>query len=257
MTRKFTLALCILVLAYSCSFSQCTTHTISGNYVISSNQSVPAGIYNVSGDFTVNAGVTLTINYSNDCPFTVNASNITVLGSINANGAGGQGGSGGSGGGASGSGGNSLAGGGSGGNAGGGSGGGAAGQNGGNASGGCAINCGGSFLGIPTWTGGNDADRAGGGGGSGGSGGSFGGVAGSGGGGAAGRFENEPGNSDCGSARQWQVVVVAAVEPRVHTEMLRILPISLPVQVVAVAVAVAVALTVVQVEGLEETVEEL
>ena len=195
MIKKFTLLVSILVLGFFYGNTQCTTTAISGNYTINSNTTLNAGTYNITGDFSVTSGVTLTINYSNGCAFTVNANNITIAGTINANGAGGPGGSGGSAGSSSGgAGGGAEANGGGGGGGGTGTGGGNIGYSGGNATGGCSIGCG-SFI----CTGGNDADRAGGGGGSGGSGGSFGGSGGTGGTGAAGRMENEPGNSDCGS----------------------------------------------------------
>ena len=195
MVKRFTFLILALTTAFLQTNAQCGPTTISGSYNITSNTSLPAGTYNVSGDFTVAAGVTLTINYSNNCAFTVNANNITISGTINANGAGGVGGGGGGAGSSSGgAGGGTEAHGGGGGSAGSGTGGGNVGFSGGNASGGCGINCG-SFI----CTGGNDADRGGGGGGSGGSGGSFGGAGGTGGTGAAGREENEPGNSRCGS----------------------------------------------------------
>ena len=194
MMKKFTLFFCICILYRAHLNAQCPVTPLSGNQVISSNTSWSAGTYNISGDFTVNAGVTLTITPGNNCPFTVNAANINIQGTINANGAGSQGGSGGSGGASSGgAGGGSESQGGSSGSSGQGTGGGAAGANGGNASGGCSINCG--FICIN----GNDADRAGGGGAGGGAGGSYGGNGGNGGGGATGRDENEPGNSDCGN----------------------------------------------------------
>ncbi len=195
MIKKITLILFAVTLIFFHGNSQCSTTAVSGNYNITTNTTLSAGTYNVSGDFTVAAGVTLTINYSNNCAFTVNANNITILGTINANGSGGQGGSGGGAGGSSGgAGGGSQASGGGGGSAGNGTAGGNVGYSGGAASGGCSIGCG-NFICV----GGNDADRAGAGGGSGGSGGSFGGVGGSGGAGGAGREENEPGNSRCGS----------------------------------------------------------
>lgn len=194
MIKKNTLLCSIIFFVFLHGNSQCTTNTISGNYTVNSNTTLSAGTYNISGDFTVTAGATLTINYSNGCAFTVNANNITISGTINANGAGNQGGSGGSAGsGVGGAGGGSTADGGGGGSSGSGTGGGNIGFSGGNASGGCSISCGTICIG------GHDADRGGAGGGSGGSGGSFGGSGGTGGTGAAGRMENEPGNSDCGS----------------------------------------------------------
>jgi len=194
MIKRITLLVSVLTIGFLNGNAQCGPTAISGNYNITSNTTLSAGTYNVSGDFTVAAGVTLTITYSNNCPFTVNANNITINGTINADGAGAPGGSGGGAGNSSGGpGGGNEASGGGGGNAGNGPGQGNVGYGGGNASGGCSINCG--FICIN----GNDADRAGAGGGAGGSGGSFGGVGGVGGAGAQGRLENEPGNSDCGS----------------------------------------------------------
>ena len=195
MTQKILFFLLVLSISTTTVFSQCGPTNLNGNQVISSNTTWSAGTYNITGDFTINSGVTLTVSYSNDCPLTINANNITILGTINANGAGARGGAGGGAGGSSGgAGGGSLACGGGGGSPGSGPGAGNAGNSGGCASGGCSINCG-NFICI----GGNDADRAGGGGGSGGSGASYGNTGGTGGSGAAGRLENEPGNSDCGS----------------------------------------------------------
>ncbi len=195
MINKITLFAAVLMLAFFEGNAQCTVHPISGNYNITSNTTLSAGTYNVTGDFTVSAGVTLTIIYSTNCPFTVNANNITINGTINANGAGGLGGGGGSAGSSNGgAGGGSQASGGGGGTAGSGTGGGNVGFSGGASSGGCSISCGTICIG------GNDAVRAGGGGGSGGSGGSFGGAGGAGAAGGAGRIENEPGNTQCGSS---------------------------------------------------------
>ena len=194
MMKRITLLFTVLTLGFFQSRAQCTTTPISGNYNITTNTILSAGTYNVSGDFTVAAGVTLTITYNNNCPFTVNANNITINGTINANGAGAAGGTGGNPGSSSGGpGGNTEAQGGAGGNAGNGPGRGNVGSGGSQATGGCSINCG--FICIN----GNDADRAGAGGGAGGSGGSFGGVGGNGAAGGAGREEAEPGNSRCGS----------------------------------------------------------
>lgn len=186
--------MCTLTILSAHVFGQCTPTNLSGNQVISSNTTWTSGTYNISGDFTVNSGVTLTISYNNGCPLIINAQNITIQGTINANGAGARGGAGATGGSSSGgAGGGSQACGGAGGSIGGGTGGGTAGSTGSCATGGCSIGCG-TFC-----AGGNDADRAGAGGGSGGAGGSHGGLGGNGGSGAAGRLENEPGNSGCGS----------------------------------------------------------
>ena len=194
MFKKFTPLVLLLMFFAPSVFAQCTTTNLSGNQVISTNTSWNAGTYNITGDFTVNAGVTLTVNYAGNCPLTINATNINILGTINANGAGGIGGAGGSGGSSSGgAGGGSQSGGGAGGGAGTGTGGGVAGSNGSASTGGCSIGCG------TLCVGGNDADRAGGGGGAGGAGGSFGAGGGNGGAGAQGRIENEPTNSRCGS----------------------------------------------------------
>ena len=194
MFKKFTPLVLLIIFFSAHVFAQCTVTNLSGNQVISTNTTWNAGTYNITGDFTVNAGVTLTVNYAGNCPLTINATNINILGTINANGAGAIGGAGGNAGASSGgAGGGSLAGGGTGGNVGAGAGGGAAGGNGSAATGGCSIGCG-TFC-----VGGNDADRAGGGGGAGGAGGSFGAGGGNGGAGAQGRIENEPSNSRCGS----------------------------------------------------------
>ena len=194
MLRKFTSVVLLIAFFAAKSFGQCSTTNYGTSQVISTNTTLNAGTYNVTGDFTVNAGVTLTINYSGNCPFTVNATNINILGTINANGAGYAGGAGGAGGTSSGgAGGGNEAGGGTGGTVGGGTGGGTHGNNGTSATAGCGINCGTVCIG------GNDAVRAGGGGGAGGAGGSFGAQGGSGGGGAQGRIDNEPSNSRCGS----------------------------------------------------------
>ena len=195
--KKFFYPFVLCVVVSVAVQAQCNVTSLSGSQVISSNTSWTAGTYNIAGDFTVNAGVTLTITGSGGCPFTVNANNINILGTIIADGAGNTGGSGGAAGSSSnGPGGGLEAGGGGGGSIGNGLGAGLPGGGGGDATGGCAISCG---NGIIPCDGGNDADRAGGGGGGGGTGGSYGGGGGNGGGGAAGRLESEPGNSDCGS----------------------------------------------------------
>ena len=194
MLKKFTPLILLTTLLSAQLFSQCSVNTLTGNQVISSNVSWPAGTYNISGDFTVNAGVVLTVTYSGNCPLIINANNINILGVINANGAGAAGGTGGAGGnsdGGAGGGTDPL--GGSGGGVGAGVGGGTAGGNGANAGSGCSISCG--FA----CTNGHDALRAGAGGGAGGSGGSFGAAGGPGGVGAQGRYENPVTNSDCGS----------------------------------------------------------
>jgi len=194
MFKKFTPLVLLLLASSAALLAQCPNTPYGSSQVISSNTSWNAGTYTINGDFTVDSGVTLTVNYSGNCPLTIIANNITILGTINANGAGGVGGTGGSGGSSSGgAGGGNQSGGGNGGAAGAGTGGGAAGGNGSGSSGGCSIDCG-TFC-----VGGNDADRAGGGGGAGGAGGAFGAAGGAGGAGAQGRFENEPSNSDCGS----------------------------------------------------------
>ena len=193
MFKKATYLTLVIALFSVKLFAQCSSTNFGTSQVISTNTSWNAGTYNITGDFTVNAGVTLTVNYSGNCPLTINATNINILGTINANGTGYVGGAGGAGGSSSGGGGGSEAGGGVGGVLGGGTGGGAHGNNGSSATGGCSINCGTICIG------GNDADRAGGGGGAGGAGGSFGARGGSGGAGALGRIDNEPSNSRCGS----------------------------------------------------------
>ena len=194
MLKKITPVVLLSLFFSAQVFSQCAVNNLTGNQVISTNTTWNAGTYNISGDFTINAGVTLTVNYSGNCPLTINANNINILGTINANGAGGAGGSGGSAGASSGgAGGGSEAGGGGGGAAGSGTGGGTAGNGGSAATGGCSISCG------TICVGGNDADRAGAGGGAGGAGGSFGAAGGAGGAGAQGRLELEPSNSRCNS----------------------------------------------------------
>ena len=67
----------------------------TGNMVISSNVTL-GGTLNISGDFILNNGATITVNKG--CPLVINATNITINGTINGNGAGYSGGSGGSGG---------------------------------------------------------------------------------------------------------------------------------------------------------------
>ena len=71
------------------------TGTYSGNFTINANVAL-SGTLNVNGDFTIPTGITVTV--SQGCPLQVNANNITVNGTINADGAGNTGGSGGSGG---------------------------------------------------------------------------------------------------------------------------------------------------------------
>ncbi len=192
---KKTATLLSLLLSLYNVFPQCNPTSLNGNQVIIANTTWVSGTYNISGDFTVNTGVTLTITYNNNCPFIVNANNISILGTINADGAGAIGGNGGNAGSSSGgAGGSSTATGGTAGTAGNGNGGGLSGTSGGAASGGCSIDCG-NFI----CSGGNDADRAGGGGAGSGAGGSYGAAGGNGGSGANGRVENVPSNSHCNS----------------------------------------------------------
>ena len=94
MIRKIFYAL-LFSIVVSGAFAQCSLTSLSGNQVISSNATWPAGTYNIAGDFTVNAGDTLTISASGGCPFTVNANNIMILGTIIADGTGNAGGGGG------------------------------------------------------------------------------------------------------------------------------------------------------------------
>ncbi|MFN8316686.1 MAG: hypothetical protein U0T32_09595 [Chitinophagales bacterium] len=148
----------------------------AGNVTVSSNV-VMGGTYNINGNFTLNSGVTIT--EAQGCPLVINATNITISGTIDASAKGGTGGSGGSGGsGATGSGCGTVGGGGAG-SAGGSTGGGGAGTNGGN---GNCVNIGCGFACI----GGNDGFRSGAGGGGGGGGGAYGNTAGSGGNGSQG-----------------------------------------------------------------------
>jgi hypothetical protein len=148
----------------------------AGNVTVSSNV-VMGGTYNINGNFTLSSGVIIT--EAQGCPLVINATNITISGTIDASAKGGTGGSGGSGGsGATGSG-CGTVGAGIGGSAGGSTGGGGAGVNGGN---GNCVNIGCGTLCI----GGNDGFRSGAGGGGGGGGGAYGNSAGGGGNGSQG-----------------------------------------------------------------------
>ncbi len=69
--------------------------TMTGNVVINDNVTL-SGTLNITGDFTLNAGKTITLQQG--CPLVINAVNITINGSINGNGAGRLGGIGGIGG---------------------------------------------------------------------------------------------------------------------------------------------------------------
>ena len=89
MLKKITPVVLLSLFFSAQVFSQCAVNNLTGNQVISTNTTWNAGTYNISGDFTINAGVTLTVNYSGNCPLTINANNINILGTINANGAGG------------------------------------------------------------------------------------------------------------------------------------------------------------------------
>jgi hypothetical protein len=72
-----------------------TSGSISGNVVVADNVTM-GGTINVSGNFTLNATKTITVQQG--CPLVINATNITINGTINADGAGYAGGSGGNGG---------------------------------------------------------------------------------------------------------------------------------------------------------------
>lgn len=63
-----------------------------GNVIVSSNITM-GGVWNIAGDFTLNSGITITV--SPGCPLEINATNITINGTINADGAGSAGGNGG------------------------------------------------------------------------------------------------------------------------------------------------------------------
>jgi putative NADPH-quinone reductase len=168
----------------------CSPQTVTGDLVISSDI-ILGNTIDVSGNFTVNSGVTITVPQG--CPLIVNATNITMNGIINANAAGRAGGAGGSGGNAfvncSNEGDNTYTGGlGTRGSAATGGGGGGAGTNGGNGNG-KSRECGGLFC-----SGNDDGHFGGGGGGGGGKGGSYGGLGGNGGAGAAGAYYNNGNN---------------------------------------------------------------
>jgi len=174
----------------------CAPLSVSGDLTITSNM-LFGGTIDVSGDFIVNSGVTVTVPQG--CPLVVNATNIIINGVINANGAGRTGGNGGSGGNAYANCGNesnnSYTGGlGNGGGAApGGGGAGGVGTN-GTSGNGRSRECGGFFC-----SGNSDGHFGGGGGGGGGKGGSYGGAGGTGGGGAAGAFFNNGDNPSASS----------------------------------------------------------
>ncbi len=169
----------------------CSATSYPSSVVISSNTSL-SGLLDITGDFTVNAGVTVTVPAG--CALVVNANNITINGTINANAAGLAGGAGGN---------NGVAyvdcgqdndeahtgGRGFGGGAATGAGGGGGGGNGGNSNG-HSRQCGGLFC-----SGNDNGDYGGGGGGGGGAGGSYGGAGGAGGTGANGDWQNNGNNN--------------------------------------------------------------
>ncbi len=71
----------------------------TGNVIISAIDPIMAGNYNFNGDFIVNSGRTVTV--ADHCSLRIEANNVTINGTINANGAGQPGGAGGAGGSAS------------------------------------------------------------------------------------------------------------------------------------------------------------
>lgn len=168
----------------SCNATQNYTNNVyvagsgnfTGNMTVSTSTTM-SGVFNIVGNFVLNSGITITVDQG--CPLEINATNITISGTINADARGAAGGNGGSVGSSStGSGCPTISGGG-GGQAGGGTGGGNAGGNGSN--GNCvSIDCGTACIG------GRDGFRSGAGGGGGGSGGSYGGTGGNGRAGATG-----------------------------------------------------------------------
>lgn len=91
------IAAATLTLCANKSYSQCSTTPVVGDLIISSNQSL-SGIYNITGLFQINAGVTVTVTpySSNACgELIINASSINIQGNINGDFAGRTGGSGG------------------------------------------------------------------------------------------------------------------------------------------------------------------
>ena len=100
-TRKFSALFIIATLTFYAnkSYSQCGTIPVVGDLIISSDQQL-SGIWNITGLFQVDAGVTLTVTpYStNGCgELIINAASINIQGTINADLAGFTGGNGGSG----------------------------------------------------------------------------------------------------------------------------------------------------------------
>ena len=77
--------------------AQCSVTNLNTDLIISANQSL-TGTYNIQGTFRVNAGITVTVTpySSNNCgELIINADNIEILGTIDADGAGFDGGQGG------------------------------------------------------------------------------------------------------------------------------------------------------------------
>lgn len=77
---------------FSASITTPPRGNYTGNVTIASNVTL-GGVYNITGNFVINTGVTVTA--AQGCVLTINATNITVNGTINANGAGNIGGTGG------------------------------------------------------------------------------------------------------------------------------------------------------------------
>ncbi|HQV77807.1 MAG TPA: T9SS type A sorting domain-containing protein [Chitinophagales bacterium] len=77
---------------YSNTVSIIRATIFTGDVVIATNTTL-GGVININGNFTLNAGVTITVQQG--CPLEINANNITINGIINANGQGNLGGAGG------------------------------------------------------------------------------------------------------------------------------------------------------------------
>ena len=90
--------ICFLFLSGILVYSQCITTNITGDLIVSTNQSLE-GTYNITGLFKVNAGIKVTVTpySSNSCgELVINAQTIEIEGTIDADGAGNTGGNGGS-----------------------------------------------------------------------------------------------------------------------------------------------------------------
>ena len=89
----------ILSFLVSLCFAQCITTNITGDLIISADQSME-GTYHITGKFKINTGINVTVipHSINSCgELVINANDIEVLGTIDANGSGHVGGAGGDG----------------------------------------------------------------------------------------------------------------------------------------------------------------